>query len=881
MKKIFFRFALLAALTAGAASCIKPVTEDAFSKEPVAPELYAHNDILMTANTMDEDVNFSWSPYRNLPANLDYQLVATYNGTDAVIASTKDTYFKTTKTSFKDLIYSGFPSLPVNDSFSLTFRVLVANDGETYESPRMTVGVYALGDAVAPVVTLVQNSLVLDPADPTAEVALITWEPARLVYGEQITYNVYLSTVTEKTTSTKAEGASDYLLAEGLTETSYATTVDALNEAIVAAGGAEAAAVPVTFLVTAVCESMPEGITAASAPMTITTYVATFPEVLYTPGSHQGWDPASAATLKLSSSVKGYYEGIIDLTTADGSDAKFKFSPNPRWEGDFGGVVTVGGKDGVYVTAEGTVGVPDDIAVPSGVYVIRLNKKLNTLKMVSIESLGIIGSAVGSWSEEIPMEWDEETNVFTVTTDLVPGDFKFRLNNDWDFSVDNTYGVNGGGGDISNNLEGRYKVTIDMSSHPYKVKFADTSFPETLYVPGSHNNWTHSATTLAGDGEGHYEGYINVGGEWGFKFTPQADWDAGEWGFDKTSTPVTSDSGEITYSLVREDAGNIREGSEVTYARVRVDLPNLEVKVFPIQSVEICGSFTEWGVQDDYKMTYLADSDSWVIRGVTIPKGGQWKFRMNDDSNWTANLGYGTLDDLKQGGDNIADTEPGVYTIELFIGTTPYHATLTKTGEADAPTLPETMYLIGDGVGGWDWELNGQDMIPVTDKAGMFWAIRYIEAGKGFKFCPVKAWNGDFTGLGNDSGYTVAGGNCYVEESGLYMIAIDYAGDTVVVEPAKVYGIGNCFGAWESTPFTVNADGTVTSPAFSADGELRMHTASSAFSALTKDDWWRMEFIVLDGKIAYRGAGGDQERVPCTAGQKVTLDFNAGTGVIE
>ena len=41
------------------------------------------------------------------------------------------------------------------------------------------------------------------------------------------------------------------------------------------------------------------------------------------------------------------------------------------------------------------------------------------------------------------------------------------------------------------------------------------------------------------------------------------------------------------------------------------------------------------------------------------------------------------------------------------------------------------------------------------------------------------------------------------------------------------------------------------------------------------------ECIILDGKSAYRGNGGDQTRVPVTAGQKVTLNFNAGTGTIE
>ena len=877
MKKII-KFALLAALCAGAASCITPITEDAFSKDPVAPELYAHNDILMTSNTMDEDVNFSWSAYRNLPANLTYQLIASYGGRDAVLAATQETFFKTTKTAFKDQVYTSFPNLPVNDTFPMSFRVIVSNEGDVYESPSISINVYALGNAIAPVITLAADNVVLDPAAPTDEVVLLSWEPARLVYGEEILYDVYLSTVTDKTPATKAAAVQDYLLAEGLTETSYATTVDALNEAVIAAGGAENASVPVTFLVKAYCASLPEGITASSSRMTVKTYVATFPDVLYTPGSHQGWDPASAATIKQSSTIKGYYEGILDLTTVDGSDALFKFSPNPEWKDDFGGVVTVGGKDGVYVTAEGTVGVSNDISVPSGVYVVKLNKKLNTLKMVSIKSLGMIGAATpAGWSEETPMEWNTQTNVFSVTTDLVPGEYKFRLNNDWDFSVDDTGGVNGGGGNFKNELEGNYKVSIDMSSHPYKVQFADTSFPDVLYVPGSHNNWSFGSPVLKGDGEGHYEGYAYVGGEWGFKFAPIASWDEGEWGFDKETTPVTSETGETTYKLTRSNAGNIMQGTDVTYARLRVDLSELTVKVLPIESVEICGSFTEWSVKDDFKLTYLQDSDSWVVRGITIQKGDQWKFRMNDDQDWTANLGFGSLDNLVQGGSNITDTAPGVYTIELFLGQTPYHATLTKTGEADAPELPETMYIIGDGVGGWDWETNAVDMIPVTEKAGWFWAIRYIEAGKGFKFCPVKAWSGDFYSLGDDSGYTTSGGNCFVAESGLYMIAINYADGKIVVEPAQVFGIGNCFGGWDSTPLLVGNDGKVVSPAFSADGELRLHTTSPAFNT----DWWRMEFIVLDGKIAYRGAGGDQERVPCTAGQKVTLDFNAGTGVIE
>lgn len=59
--------------------------------------------------------------------------------------------------------------------------------------------------------------------------------------------------------------------------------------------------------------------------------------------------------------------------------------------------------------------------------------------------------------------------------------------------------------------------------------------------------------------------------------------------------------------------------------------------------------------------------------------------------------------------------------------------------------------------------------------------------------------------------------------------------------------------------------------------ELRLYAGSSAATT----DWWTREFIILNGKIAYRGNGGDQERVRVTAGNTITLDFKAGTGTIQ
>ena len=193
---------------------------------------------------------------------------------------------------------------------------------------------------------------------------------------------------------------------------------------------------------------------------------------------------------------------------------------------------------------------------------------------------------------------------------------------------------------------------------------------------------------------------------------------------------------------------------------------------------------------------------------------------------------------------------------------------------------PETLYMIGEEFGGWNWESNGVvEMTPVNGFAGHFWAVRYITAGKPFKWCPVRDWNGDFYSQGEDIGYTVSGGNALVAESGMYMVYVDMINGKISVEPAKIYGMGDCFGGWSTGTYPFAVDNKTMSYTTTGSGELRMYAASNI--SPVGGDWWRMEFVILDGKIAYRGTGGDQTRVPVSAGKKVTLDFNAGIGTIE
>lgn len=79
-------------------------------------------------------------------------------------------------------------------------------------------------------------------------------------------------------------------------------------------------------------------------------------------------------------------------------------------------------------------------------------------------------------------------------------------------------------------------------------------------------------------------------------------------------------------------------------------------------------------------------------------------------------------------------------------------------------------------------------------------------------------------------------------------------------------------GCPDVNKFTVptGKDGEFVSPAFGAADEVRMCVNFGGY------DWWKTEFIVLDGKIVYRGSGNDQERVKVAAGQKAYLNFTDG-----
>ena len=263
-----------------------------------------------------------------------------------------------------------------------------------------------------------------------------------------------------------------------------------------------------------------------------------------------------------------------------------------------------------------------------------------------------------------------------------------------------------------------------------------------------------------------------------------------------------------------------------------------------------------------------------------------WKINLDVDGKVKAEVSLGLDDEGKlnnNANNNIKVGEKGgLYKITLtykvkagaIAESFSYNVELTQES-----TTPTTMHIIGNDFGNWDWNSDAVvEMTPVHSHEGCFWAIRQMTTNTEFKFCAVRQWNGDFTGLDTNKGFVTPGNN-KVEADGLYLIYVDLLGKTVIVEPAKVYGIGDAFGSWDGGKYPFTVAGGKATIATTAAGNLRQYAAAP--TGVTGIDWWQMEFNIFDGKIVYRGGEGDQAAVPVTAGQTVTLDFNAGTGSIK
>lgn len=420
----FLKHIFVAAIVLIAATGCQEDVEDTFSKAPVAPTLINNNAILLTQNTMDEPVKWAWTAARNTQGEVSYSLFAQYEEETPVQlgSSTKELSLSLSKIDFKALL-DNIASLPENDSFTMAFYVEATDELGSYKSEEVIMTVFSYGDYVAAVVTPSVAEVTLDGNTPDNELELLTWTPARLGYGEAITYNV---------TATYGDGEPVEVATE-LTDLRCAKTVSEWNEFFVRMMGiSEEATAEVRFIVSAYSETCTNGVPSAAVTVKVTTYKRDFPseEYIYVPGNHQGWNPATAPAL-WSAELNGVYCGFSTL------DGGFKFTMQRAWgeggQGEYNYSHFTNYSEGLTDGGGGNI----SMGTP-GFYYIVADVMTGTLTATQTSSWGIIGDATGSWDIDQPLTWDATKGCWAATVTLTDGSIKFRANGGWDINVGGT-----------------------------------------------------------------------------------------------------------------------------------------------------------------------------------------------------------------------------------------------------------------------------------------------------------------------------------------------------------------------------------------------------------------------------------------------------------
>ncbi|MDE6577568.1 MAG: SusF/SusE family outer membrane protein [Muribaculaceae bacterium] len=206
--------------------------------------------------------------------------------------------------------------------------------------------------------------------------------------------------------------------------------------------------------------------------------------------------------------------------------------------------------------------------------------------------------------------------------------------------------------------DGQLLLTINMEEGTY----AFTSAVDFLYTPGDANGWSQTASQLLSTSDyANYSGYAVLSPN-GFKFSSAPDWDHVNYGAADEEGKLSVDGG----------AGNLSVAEKGLYW-CTVNTANLTYTATLISTIGVIGDATPNGWDASTALT--PDEDGLVWTGEIAFKGGEFKFRANDD--WGVNLG-GALSDLTQDGSNIASPGEGTYEVKLDLSSIPYTCTLTK-----------------------------------------------------------------------------------------------------------------------------------------------------------------------------------------------------------
>jgi hypothetical protein len=299
------------------------------------------------------------------------------------------------------------------------------------------------------------STYVLKEANAKDTLFVMKWSEPKYGFPAAVTYTVEMSKQGDNFTNPIKVGESH--------QARFAITVGDMNSVLLGNGFTAGQAATFDMRVdAAVTDSVKEQVSDPIS-MGLTPYsVCKYCPAIYVPGDYQNasgytndWSPADAPALA-SISNKDQYEGYVYMVNSNGS-VNFKFTNDRTWTLNWG----EGSTAGTLESPGNNIAAPD-----TGYFKINVDLNAMTYKMLKT-SWGVIGSATANgWNSDINMSYDPSTKVWSLTTNLLVGEIKFRANDSWDLN----YGDDGadgtldaGGANINVSTAGNYTIVLDLS----------------------------------------------------------------------------------------------------------------------------------------------------------------------------------------------------------------------------------------------------------------------------------------------------------------------------------------------------------------------------------------------------------------------------------
>ena len=401
-----------------------------------------------------------------------------------------------------------------------------------------------------------------------------------------------------------------------------------------------------------------------SVTMTVTKAERVYPTV-WVIGDYCGWSHDNSQFLFSFLDDEINYEGVIDFgeKAANG----FKLTGIAGWDDScnwgLDGEAEKPEAEASSITLISSGGSGNIDIYSKRFYRFAFDRSSLTLtKSLSFDQLGIVGDGVGSWDNDLVMEFDAKTQRFWVDATLVAGEIKFRLDGAWDTSFGSaTEGMLDSGDNIKVPA-GNYRIYVNLNNSAamtYELNAEDYGQggeepepePEVAdwYIHGqtvATPEWGPTAMESASSNIVAYKAAnveVAANSEFLFKSGDESQWigaDASLAGGDGRYTCTIGAAFAVSANKVNAvvaDAGTYDYWLLPDAGRAYVMAAGVKPEYVP-ETWGLIGNITGWGDLGDFS---LSEEGAYLVRrGVALKTTDEFKIRYNNA--WDDSKNYGT-----------------------------------------------------------------------------------------------------------------------------------------------------------------------------------------------------------------------------------------------